>query len=148
MSILHVVTLCARTEGDLKRPIRRDDMIYFDDTTQIVPKDGPVYIAGAISSDPYYRTKFWRAKCALEARGYRVANPADLPDIFPYDGMIRLSMAMMLECPIVCMLPCWRNSAGAKGEFAEASAQRKWVREYEDMLKEPIIKKQEENTNE
>ena len=58
-----------------------------------------LYLAGKITGDPYYFTKFYNAQKKLEEGGFIVVNPALLPD--------------------------WKESKGAKYEFGEAMAQNK-----------------------
>ena len=85
-----------------------------------------LYLAGKITGDPYYFTKFYNAQKKLEEGGFIVVNPALLPaEGFTWEAYMRMSGAMLAECAEVCFLPDWKESKGAKYEFGEAMAQDK-----------------------
>ena len=85
-----------------------------------------LYLAGKITGDPYYFTKFYNAQKKLEEGGFIVVNPALLPaEGFTWEAYMRMSGAMLAECAEVCFLPDWIESKGAKYEFGEAMAQNK-----------------------
>lgn len=82
-----------------------------------------VYLAGKITGDPFYRTKFYEAQKKLEAGGFIVVNPALLPsEGFSWEAYMRMSSAMLDECASACFLPDWIDSRGATYEFGRASA--------------------------
>lgn len=88
-----------------------------------MPKKETVYLAGKITGDPYFRSKFFEAAAKLEEAGYVVMNPALLgAEGFSYDAYIRMSRAMQDECDAVCFLPDWVDSLGAQAEFGRAFA--------------------------
>lgn len=83
-------------------------------------------LAGKITGDPYYFTKFYNAQKKLEEGGFIVVNPALLPaEGFTWEAYMRMSGAMLAECAEVCFLSDWKESKGAKYEFGEAIAQNK-----------------------
>ena len=85
-----------------------------------------VYLAGKITGDPFYRSKFYEAQKKLEKGGFIVVNPALLPsEGFAWEAYMRMTGAMLNECAEVCFLPDWKESKGAKYEFGEAIAQNK-----------------------
>lgn len=87
-----------------------------------------VYLAGKITDDPYYRSKFHEAACELAAAGFIVVNPAKLPaEGFTWEAYMRMSSAMLDECAAVCFLPDWTESRGATWEFGRATATGKRV---------------------
>lgn len=86
-----------------------------------------VYLAGRITGDPYYRSKFYAAQSALEEAGFAVVNPATLPEGFSWEVYMRMTGAMLKECSAVCFLPDWTESRGAKYEYGEAVAHGKRV---------------------
>lgn len=82
-----------------------------------------VYLAGKITDDPFYRTKFYEAQKKLEAGGFIVVNPALLPsEGFSWEAYMRMSSAMLDECAAACFLPDWIESKGATYEFGRATA--------------------------
>lgn len=73
-----------------------------------------LYLAGKITGDPYYFTKFYNAQKKLEEGGFIVVNPALLPaEGFTWEAYMRMSGAMLAECAEVCFLPDWKESKGA-----------------------------------
>lgn len=93
-----------------------------------------VYIAGKITDDLFYRTKFYEAARKLEAAGFAVLSPAVLPDGFTYEAYMRMSEAMLNECEAVCFLPDWRESKGARYEYGHATANGKEIFFYANWL--------------
>ena len=106
-----------------------------------------VYLAGKITGDPFYRSKFYEAARELEAAGFSVVNPATLPaEGFSWEAYMRMSSAMLDECAAACFLPDWIESRGATYEFGRATAQGKrvflyaaWKAEREKETPEYII---------
>lgn len=80
------------------------------------------YIAGKISTDPDYRTKFDLARRYLERRDYAVMSPAIMPDGFEYEDYMHICLAMMFVCRhgIAFFLPDWKDSPGARREHSNA----------------------------
>lgn len=73
-----------------------------------------LYLAGKITGDPYYFTKFYNAQKKLEEGGFIVVNPALLPaEGFTWEAYMRMSGAMLAECAEVCFLPDWKESKAA-----------------------------------
>lgn len=92
-----------------------------------------VYLAGRITGDPLYRSKFYDAQRKLEEGGFIVVNPALLPsEGFTWEAYMRMAGAMLSECAAACFLPDWKQSKGAKYEFGEATAQGKRVFFFEE----------------
>ena len=55
-----------------------------------------LYLAGKITGDPYYFTKFYNAQKKLEEGGFIVVNPALLPaEGFTWEAYMRLSGALI-----------------------------------------------------
>ena len=85
-----------------------------------------LYLAGKITGDPYYFTKFYNAQKKLEECGFIVVNPALLPaEGFTWEAICVCPALCLAECAEVCFLPDWKESKGAKYEFGEAMAQNK-----------------------
>lgn len=94
-----------------------------------------IYLAGKITGDPEYRSKFQRAEKALYERGYIVLNPAWLPsEGFTWEAYIRMSTAMLDECDAACFLPDWTDSTGAQYEYGRSVATDKEIIMYTDLI--------------
>lgn len=52
----------------------------------------------------------------LEHLGYIVLNPAWLPLGMEYEDYVAIDDAMLLQSDIICLLPGWAKSAGARRE--------------------------------
>lgn len=76
-----------------------------------------VYIAGKITGDSEYREKFRKAQRELEAEGFIVLNPAELPEGMQPSDYMRICFAMMDCADIVAFLPDYSQSRGARLEF-------------------------------
>ena len=76
------------------------------------------YIAGKITGDPTYRSKFTIGKQALEADGFTVLNPADLPEGMRPADYMKICLAMIDVADVVAFLPDWDQSRGACLEHA------------------------------
>ena len=72
-----------------------------------------LYIAGKISGDPHYISKFWRAETAMEAEGYTVLNPSILPEGLSQGDYMRICLAMLDSADVAVFLSGWEGSAGA-----------------------------------
>ena len=94
-----------------------------------------VYLAGKISGDPYYFSKFYEATKTLEEAGFAVLHGARLPGKgFTWDQYMRITWAMLEECEAVCMLPDWKESRGAAYEYGQAVAQDKEIFYFAEWL--------------
>lgn len=87
-----------------------------------------VYLAGKITGDIFYRSKFHEAQIKLEEGGFIVVNPAILPsEGFTWEAYMRMTGAMLNECVAVCFLPDWMESKGARYEYGEAITKEKRI---------------------
>lgn len=60
-----------------------------------------LYLAGKITGDPYYFTKFYNAQKKLEEGGFIVVNPALLPaEGFTWEAYMRMSGAQKNKMPV------------------------------------------------
>lgn len=83
-----------------------------------------IYISGKITGDPFFRSKFKRAKDQLlndPNINWIVVNPAELPDGFTYEQYMRIDNALLKECDAIFMLRDWHESPGAGKEFILAN---------------------------
>lgn len=81
-----------------------------------------IYIAGKITGDSDYRSKFAEAQKILEERGYEVENPATLPERpdWGYEDYMKECYRMQQTCGATYILPDWVDSKGAKREVVQA----------------------------
>ena len=84
-----------------------------------------VYLAGKISGQPRYRSKFRRAAAGLRRRGYKVMSPAVLPAGWKWVEYMQITLMMLHVCDAVAMLPGWQDSRGARIEHEQAQIERK-----------------------
>ena len=75
-----------------------------------------VYIAGAITGDPHYKTKFERAEKALIEQKFIVINPAVLPEGMRPADYMRVCFSMIDCADVVAFLPDYLESKGARLE--------------------------------
>ena len=99
------------------------------------------YIAGPIAGVPDFRERFAAAVPAVEALGYEVVNPCDIPPV-DHEGecppgydpgedasghtssacFMRSDLRALLDCDAIYMLPGWSRSRGALVEAQVARA--------------------------
>ena len=77
-----------------------------------------IYIAGKITGDKRYKTKFGAAAKALQAAGHVVLNPATLPAGLEQEDYMRICLAMLDSADQVTFLPNYQESEGAMVEMA------------------------------
>jgi len=77
-----------------------------------------IYIAGKITGDRRYKTKFREAAKSLEALGHVVLNPATLPDGLDDGDYMKIAMAMLNAADVAVFLPDYQESKGAMVEWA------------------------------
>lgn len=85
------------------------------------------YIAGKITGDLNYKEKFKKVQYILEAKGYIVLNPAELPEGMEYEDYMEICFAMIRQVDEVHFLEDWRDSKGAIREWNYAKAYKKKV---------------------
>ena len=78
-----------------------------------------IYIAGKITGDKNYKSKFKRAEKLLRSLGHSVMNPAWIApsDDFTWTDYMQISGMMQARCNAVYFLKDWKDSEGAKIEF-------------------------------
>lgn len=92
-----------------------------------------LYISGKITGDDNYLQKFTEAQLLLEAKGYRVINPALMQGVLPkavWEEYLYASLTMMDLADGVVMLPDWKESRGACMEYGYAVGQKIPVYQY------------------
>lgn len=93
-----------------------------------------IYLAGKITGNPEYREQFAAAKAELEAKGYIVLNPAELPDGMSQAAYIRICFAMIDAADGICGVGRWTDSRGAIIETSYADYSGKPIRNLDDAL--------------
>lgn len=93
-----------------------------------------VFLSGAITSRiRTYQYAFSEAQMVLEYMGYIVLNPAWMPIGMPLDAYREIDDAMLLQSDMICMLPGWEKSPGARRERDIAIASGIKSIEYQDI---------------
>ena len=92
-----------------------------------------VYVAGSISDDPDFRTKFTEAETELTWSGYIALSPAWLPPGLDNGRYMQICMAMIDQADELVLLGSWLASPGAQLEREYAAYQRKPVRELKEL---------------
>lgn len=117
-----------------------------------------VYVSGSIS-DPrgsYYEDRNIRAAEAvaqtLMQMGFAVLCPHTMTrgwgGLMSWESFIAMDLEILRRCDAVVMMPCWKESRGAKMEWAEAARSGKqcfywpmdhdWLVRYTETFDEPL----------
>ena len=76
-----------------------------------------VYISGAITNNPDYKTDFAKAAVAIEAVGWEPVNPAEIEiEGGAWLDYMRRDIKLLADCDGVYMLAGWNESQGARVE--------------------------------
>lgn len=90
-----------------------------------------VYIAGPMSGiENYNRDAFAAAEKRLRELGYKVLNPAELPEGLGNERYMPICLAMVQAADVVALLDGAHKSAGARIEALFGEYQGKRVVEY------------------
>ncbi len=76
-----------------------------------------VYIAGKITGDTCYYSKFSAASDSLENLGFIVLNPATLPKGMEYEQYLEIGITMLDQADILFLLSDYEDSPGALKEL-------------------------------
>ncbi|MBR5409280.1 MAG: DUF4406 domain-containing protein [Clostridia bacterium] len=79
---------------------------------------GTIFLSGKIAGDPEYKAKFQNAEEHFKKQGFKVINPATLPEGLTNTEYMRICFSMIEACDLVIFLPDWKYSLGAKLEHA------------------------------
>ncbi|MFZ4286603.1 DUF4406 domain-containing protein [Variovorax sp. HJSM1_2] len=105
-----------------------------------------IYLAGPMSHLPDYNYPAFHAAAAqLRAHGHTVENPAENPEpeCKTYEGYLRMSLAQVLRCDTVAVLPGWELSKGSKEELHVAHLLKMRVVRVQCLLnvwEDPLLK--------
>ena len=72
-----------------------------------------IYIAGKITGDENYKSKFQKAADKLKNEGHSVMIPSILPSGFEHFEYMKICYAMIDVCVVVLFLSDWRDRLGA-----------------------------------
>ena len=82
-----------------------------------------VYISGAMSGLPNAnRDAFHEMEAQITMLGYKVLNPAWIPDGLSYSQYIAIDIAMLSAATFMLVLPGSKNSKGVAAEIAVAES--------------------------
>lgn len=76
-----------------------------------------IYIAGKVTGDLNYKTKFFQAMRAVEGQGHIPLASATLPQGLDEADYMRISLAMIESADLVLFLPDYTQSPGAIVEW-------------------------------
>lgn len=76
------------------------------------------YLAGKITGDSNYKSKFEEAERRLQNEGFTVMSPAVLPEGMSSGDYMRICFAMLDSADVVAFMPCYEQSKGAMLEWS------------------------------
>jgi len=86
------------------------------------------YIAGPMRGLPDLgRAAFYEAEIRLREKGWKVINPARLPEDLPQECYMPICLAMVDQADTIALLPGYENSAGAQVEIAYGAQTNKEI---------------------
>ncbi|EKA5978252.1 DUF4406 domain-containing protein [Salmonella enterica] len=86
-----------------------------------------VFICGPMTGyENYNRDAFMRKERELIKYGATVLSPAMLPDGLEHEQYLTITRGMIQVSDVICLLPGWENSEGAKREVVYAMRRNIW----------------------
>ena len=73
------------------------------------------------------RAAFYEAEIRLREKGWKVINPARLPEDLPPECYMPICLAMVDQADTIALLPGYENSAGAQVEIAYGAQTNKEI---------------------
>lgn len=80
------------------------------------------YISGPITGLPAeeYLLNFYKASRYVETLGFEAVNPCDLNHAGhdqTWESYMRVDIKALMDCDVICLLPQWYKSLGARTEY-------------------------------
>ncbi|ELG4326525.1 DUF4406 domain-containing protein [Salmonella enterica] len=98
-----------------------------------------VFICGPMTGyENYNRDAFMRKEMELISRGATVLNPAMLPDGLEHGQYLTITRGMIRVSDVICLLPGWENSEGAKREVVYAMKRNIWPMWLDEECREKL----------
>lgn len=90
-------------------------------STENVVRKPVIFIAGPMTGKPNYNRDEFNAEARrIEQNGFTALNPAVLPDGLEHHQYLTITLVMLEQADIICLLDGWENSIGAKAELIQA----------------------------
>ncbi|ELG8585674.1 DUF4406 domain-containing protein [Salmonella enterica] len=98
-----------------------------------------VFICGPMTGyENYNRDAFMRKEMELIDCGATVLNPAMLPDGLEHEQYLTITRGMIRVSDVICLLPGWENSEGAKREVVYAMKRNIWPMWLDEECREKL----------
>ncbi|ECC3214091.1 DUF4406 domain-containing protein [Salmonella enterica subsp. diarizonae] len=98
-----------------------------------------VFICGPMTGyENYNRDAFMRKEMELIACGATVLSPAMLPDGLEHEQYLTITRGMIRVSDVICLLPGWENSNGARQEALYAMRHNIWPMGFDDAMREKL----------
>ena len=87
-----------------------------------------IFLSGSITNNPNYIQDFREAQEYFGSQGMVAINPCE-PEGMSYKDYIDIGLNKLMHWDIICMLPNWEESNGAKLElhYAETVGMEVWL---------------------
>ncbi|ELH0562712.1 DUF4406 domain-containing protein [Salmonella enterica] len=98
-----------------------------------------VFICGPMTGyENYNRDAFMQKQMELISCGATVLNPAMLPDGLEREQYLTITRGMIRVSDVICLLPGWENSSGARQEMVYAMRRGIWPMGFDEAMREKL----------
>ncbi|HIC6420114.1 TPA: DUF4406 domain-containing protein, partial [Salmonella enterica subsp. enterica serovar Newport] len=98
-----------------------------------------VFICGPMTGyENYNRDAFMRKEMELIACGATVLSPAMLPDGLEHEQYLTITRGMIRVSDLICLLPGWEDSNGARQEVIYALKRNIWPMGFDGAMREKL----------
>ncbi|ENQ5775101.1 DUF4406 domain-containing protein [Salmonella enterica] len=98
-----------------------------------------VFICGPMTGyENYNRDAFMRKEEELINYGATVLSPAMLPDGLKHEQYLTITREMIRVSDVICLLPGWENSSGARQEMVYAMRRGIWPMGFDEAMREKL----------